>query len=105
MSERPAWETYLEEHHDQHLEELFELLRIPSISALPDHRGDVRAAAEWVADALRKVGVPTVEIMETAGNPVVYGEWIVDASKPTAASTAPRPHRSQRPRRASAPAR
>ena len=78
MSERPAWETYLEEHHDQHLEELFELLRIPSISALPDHRGDVRQAAEWVADALRKVGVPKVEIMETAGNPVVYGEWIVD---------------------------
>ena len=84
MSERPAWESYLEEHHDQHLEELFELLRIPSISALPDHRDDVAHAAEWVADALRKVGVPTVEVMPTNGNPVVYGEWIVDESKPTA---------------------
>ncbi|HUG16903.1 MAG TPA: dipeptidase [Thermomicrobiales bacterium] len=84
MTERPAWEGYLAEHHDRHLSELFELLRIPSVSSLPEHRGDVRRAAEWVADALRAVGVPTVEIMETDGNPVVYGEWIVDPSKPTA---------------------
>lgn len=84
MAERPAWEGYLAEHHDQHLAELFELLRIPSVSALPQHAGDVQAAAEWVADALRKVGVPTVEIMPSNGNPVVYGEWIVDAAKPTA---------------------
>ncbi|MGH9176118.1 MAG: dipeptidase, partial [Vicinamibacterales bacterium] len=84
MSQRPAWEGYLEEHHDQHLSELFDLLRIPSVSALPDHRDDVRRAAEWVADALRAVGVPTVEIMPTAGNPVVYGEWTVAPSKPTA---------------------
>ena len=84
MNQRPAWESYLEEHHDRHLEELFELLRIPSISALPDHEDDVHRAAEWVADALRAVGVPTVEIMATNGNPVVYGEWIVDPAKPTA---------------------
>jgi acetylornithine deacetylase/succinyl-diaminopimelate desuccinylase-like protein len=84
MADQPAWEGYLAEHKDQHLEELFELLRIPSVSSLPEHKGDVRAACEWVADALRKVGVPKVEIMPTAGNPVVYGEWIVDESKPTA---------------------
>jgi acetylornithine deacetylase/succinyl-diaminopimelate desuccinylase-like protein len=84
MAERPGWEDYLAEHHDRHLAELFELLRIPSVSSLPEHRGDVRAAAEWVAEALRAVGVPTVEIMETDGNPVVYGEWTVDESKPTA---------------------
>ncbi len=84
MAQRPAWEDYLEQHHDQHLEELIELLRIPSVSALPQHAGDVRAAAEWVADALRAVGVPKVEVMPSNGNPVVYGEWVVDESKPTA---------------------
>ncbi|HBY44866.1 MAG TPA: peptidase M20, partial [Chloroflexi bacterium] len=84
MAERPAWEGYLSEHHDEHLAQLFELLRIPSVSALPQHAGDVRAAAEWVAEALREVGVPKVEIMPSNGNPVVYGEWVVDASKPTA---------------------
>jgi len=84
MSGRPAWEAYLEEHNDRHVEELFDLLRIPSISSLPEHKGDVRRAAEWVADALRTVGVPTVEIMPSAGNPVVYGEWTVDPAKPTA---------------------
>lgn len=83
MANAPAWETYLREHHDQHLEELKELLRIPSISSLPEHRTDVRRAAEWVAAKLRAVGVPKVEIMPTAGNPVVYGEWIVDPAKPT----------------------
>jgi acetylornithine deacetylase/succinyl-diaminopimelate desuccinylase-like protein len=91
MSERPKYEDYLEQHQERHLRELFELLRIPSVSSLPEHRADVRRAAEWVAQALRDVGVPTVEIMPTrsassgqAGNPVVYGEWIVDANKPTA---------------------
>ncbi len=84
MAERPAWDAYLEEHHDEHLEQLFDLLRIPSVSASPEHQDDVRRAAEWVADALRSVGVPKVEVMPSAGNPVVYGEWIVDPGKPTA---------------------
>ena len=81
---RPVWETYLEEHYDRHLDELKELLRIPSVSSLPEHKQDVRRAANWVADALRAVGVPRVEVMETAGNPVVYGEWLVDPAKQTA---------------------
>ena len=84
MSGRPGWEQYLAEQHDQHLAELQELLRIPSVSSLPEHQQDVRRAAEWVANALRAVGVPRVEIMETAGNPVVYGEWMIDPAKPTA---------------------
>lgn len=79
-----GWESYLEEHRQQHLDELFDLLRIPSVSALPEHQGDIQRAAEWVADKLRAIGVPKVEIMPTAGNPVVYGEWIVDPDKPTA---------------------
>jgi acetylornithine deacetylase/succinyl-diaminopimelate desuccinylase-like protein len=81
---RPAWEAYLTEHHDRHLDELKELLRIPSVSSLPEHTQDIRRAADWVADALRAVGVPRVEVMETDGNPVVYGEWLVDPAKQTA---------------------
>src|SRR5205085_2271130 len=78
-----AIERYLDEHRERHLDELKEFLRIPSASSLPEHRADVRRAAEWVAGQLRGIGVPTVEIVETAGHPVVYGEWPV-AGKPTA---------------------
>ena len=70
MADTSAWETYLREHRDRHLEELKELLRIPSISSLPEHKADVRQAAEWVAEKLRSIGVPKVEIMPTAGNAV-----------------------------------
>ncbi len=84
MASKPAYEAYLSDNSDSHLEQLFELLRIPSVSSLPEHKGDIQAAAGWVAEKLRTVGVPTVEIMATSGNPVVYGEWIVDPEKPTA---------------------
>jgi acetylornithine deacetylase/succinyl-diaminopimelate desuccinylase-like protein len=84
MASKPVYEAYLTENHDRHLEELFDFLRIPSVSSLPEHRHDIQKAAEWVANQLRTVGVPTVEIMPTAGNPFVYGEWIVDPEKPTA---------------------
>lgn len=84
MAERPAYEQYLEDHREQHLQELLEFLRIPSVSSLPEHAADMQRAAEWVAEKLRTVGVPKVEILPTSGNPVVYGEWIVDESKPTA---------------------
>lgn len=57
-------------------QELFELLRIPSLSGDPAHAPDVRRAAEWLADHMRGLGLPKVEIMETAGHPVVYGEWL-----------------------------
>ena len=50
-------------------------LRIPSISADPAHAGDVRASAEWLAEALRRTGFPTVEIWETEGAPAVFAEW------------------------------
>ena len=74
MTKRPEYEAYLTDHYDQHLEELKDFLRIPSVSSLPEHREDIRKAAGWVADQLRTVGVPKVEILETSGNPVVYGE-------------------------------
>ncbi len=54
--------------------ELFEFLRIPSVSARPEHRGDTRAAAEWLRDRLARAGLET-DILETEGHPVVLGEW------------------------------
>src|SRR5690606_38701825 len=77
------YEAYLQQHRERHLQELADFLRIPSISALPEHAGDVRRAAEWAAAGLRAIGVPHVEIIETAGHPSVYGEWMVDESLPT----------------------
>lgn len=77
------YDQYFGEHRERHLEELKDFLRIPSVSALPKHKEDVRKAAEWAADNLRKSGVPHVEILETDGHPSVYGEWIVDPGKPT----------------------
>lgn len=65
-------------------DELLESLRIPSISGDPEHAADVRRMAEWLAENMRQVGVSGVEVMETAGHPVVYGEWLgAGADKPT----------------------
>ena len=67
--------AYVQEHREQLLADLDAWLRIPSISASPEHAGEVRASAEWLADRLRAVGFPTVEIWETAGLPSVFAEW------------------------------
>ncbi|MBX6341379.1 MAG: dipeptidase [Thermomicrobiaceae bacterium] len=84
MAQAPAWERYLSEHEERHLDELKAFLRIPSVSTQPDHAADVRRAAEWVADQLRAAGVPEVEILPTNGNPVVFGHWRVADDQPTA---------------------
>src|SRR5581483_11960321 len=76
-------ETYLEGRRERSLDELKELLRIPSISSLPEHRGDVQQAAEWVANRLRAAGIEHVEVMPTGGHPVVYGDWLHAPGKPT----------------------
>ncbi len=60
-----------------------DLLRIPSVSADPAHKADVQKAAEFVADSLAKAGADTVEVVTTAGHPIVYGEKIVDPQAPT----------------------
>ena len=64
------------------VQELIELLSIPSISSLPEHSGDVRAAAEWVAARLKRAGIENVQIMETGGHPAVYGDWLHAPDKP-----------------------
>ncbi len=77
------WKEYLEKNKDPFIRELFGLLRIPSVSPLPDHREDMdRAAAYWKESLLRS-GADHAEVIPTAGNPVVYGEKMVDATKPT----------------------
>ena len=76
-------EAHLDATHDERLEDYRAFLRIPSISALPEHAPDVRRAAEWLADALRAAGVEHVEVSETGGHPVVYGDWLHAEGAPT----------------------
>jgi acetylornithine deacetylase/succinyl-diaminopimelate desuccinylase-like protein len=74
---------YFESNKQRFLDELLELLRIPSVSADPKYAGEVRRMAEATAEHLRAAGVDGVEIHETAGHPVVYGEKMVDPKAPT----------------------
>lgn len=67
-------QQYLEKNRDRFLAELFDFLRIPSVSARSEHRADTRAAAEWLADRMREIGLST-EIHDTPGHPIVTGEW------------------------------
>jgi len=75
--------NYIEENKSRFLDELIELLKMPSISADSAYHGDVLKTADFVKESLIKAGADTVEICETPGNPVVYGEKIIDPSKPT----------------------
>ena len=77
-----VWETYLDEHAAQHLDQLFDFLRIPSVSALPEHKADVQRAAEWVANRLTAAGVEHARVMPTAGHPVVYADYLHAPGKP-----------------------
>jgi acetylornithine deacetylase/succinyl-diaminopimelate desuccinylase-like protein len=74
---------YLDEHQPRFLDELLELLRIPSISAISAHAGDVRRAAEWVAARVTAAGMEHAQILPTEGHPVVYADWLHAPGKPT----------------------
>jgi len=75
--------SYIEEHKDRFLEELYGLIRIPSISSQSEHKEDMLKAAEYWKDTLLKAGADKVDILPTDGNPVVYGEKIIDNNLPT----------------------
>lgn len=75
--------SWVEQHRDRLLGELFDLLRIPSVSTLPEHREDVRRAAEFTADKLHSAGLENVTIIETEGHPLVYADWLHAEGKPT----------------------
>jgi acetylornithine deacetylase/succinyl-diaminopimelate desuccinylase-like protein len=74
---------YINVNRERYLEELKALLAIPSISALPQHAGDVKRCAEWCADEMRRIGLQNVKLIDTPGNPVVYGDWLGAAGAPT----------------------
>ncbi|MCH8031550.1 MAG: peptidase M20, partial [Bacteroidetes bacterium] len=74
---------YAKQNADAFVGQLKDLLRIPSISTDSAYDADTRRAADWVADDLRNIGIPTVEVMETDGHPIVYAEMGDDPGKPT----------------------
>ncbi|GHO79608.1 hypothetical protein KSD_73790 [Ktedonobacter sp. SOSP1-85] len=76
-------EAYIAEHEERFMEDLKGWLRIPSISTLPEHAGDVRVAAEYAVQQLKRIGFEHVEAIATQGHPLVYGEWLKAPGKPT----------------------
>ena len=76
-------QSYIEEHKDRFLSELIELLKIPSVSADSAFKDDVIKTAEVIKLSLEKAGCDHVEICETDGFPIVYGEKIIDETLPT----------------------
>lgn len=70
-------------NRDRYIEELKQYLAIPSVSALPEHKADVRRCAEWTADELRRIGLQNIKLIDTPGNPVVYGDWLGASGAPT----------------------
>src|SRR6188508_1474130 len=74
---------FINVNRDRYIDELKALLAIPSVSALPEHKDDVRRCAEWCADEMRRIGLQNVRLVETPGNPVVYGDWLGASGAPT----------------------
>ena len=78
-----AFEAHLEATHAARLESYKAFLRIPSVSALPEHADDCRRAAAWLADALTEAGLEHAEAIETGGHPIVYADWLHAPDAPT----------------------
>ncbi|MFP4289500.1 MAG: dipeptidase [Bacteroidales bacterium] len=74
---------FIEKNKENFLSDLFELIRIPSVSSKDSHKGDMQKAAHWVQNYLMKQGADYAEVIETEGHPVVYGEKILEESLPT----------------------
>jgi len=74
---------FINMNREKFLDELKGLLAIPSISALPEHAADVRRCAEWCGDEMRRIGLQNVKLMDTPGNPIVYGDWLGAPDAPT----------------------
>ncbi len=75
--------NYIREQRQQQLGQLFELLRIPSVSTLPERAEDVKRCAQFLADDLKKIGMQEIKVMPTKGHPVLYAEWLDAPDAPT----------------------
>ena len=78
-----AADSYVRLHQQRFLDELKSFLRIPSISTLPEHKADVERAAQFTSRSLESCGMENVEIIPTAGHPLVYADWLHAPGKPT----------------------
>jgi len=74
---------FINVNRDRYLEELKGFLAIPSISALPQHAADVKRCADWCVEEMRRIGLQNVRLIDTPGNPVVYGDWLGAEGAPT----------------------
>ena len=74
---------FLNTNRDRYITELKAWLAIPSVSALPEHAGDMKRCADWTADEMRRIGLQNVRLIDTPGNPVVYGDWLGAPGAPT----------------------
>src|SRR6202162_4751167 len=76
-------DAYIRQNRPRLLDELKDFIRIPSISTLPEHKPDVERAARFVSDSLQRAGMENIEIVLTAGHPLVYADWLHAPGKPT----------------------
>jgi len=76
------YEKYIDANRDAHIKEIMELVSIPSISSIPSDKPEVVKAGEWIVTKLKSIGM-TAQLIQTDGNPVVYGSWEKEAGKPT----------------------
>jgi acetylornithine deacetylase/succinyl-diaminopimelate desuccinylase-like protein len=83
LSHLETLDNYFKEHRDEHLGQLKEFLRIPSISSLSEHKNDMQKAAEWLLNSFKTAGLENLSIDDTEGHPVVYGDWLHAEGKPT----------------------
>lgn len=79
----PTPVEFADAHRTRFESELSDLLRIPSISTLPEYRDDTRRAAHWLAEYLRSLDLPVVDLIETVGYPLIYAEWLGAPGRPT----------------------
>jgi acetylornithine deacetylase/succinyl-diaminopimelate desuccinylase-like protein len=75
--------SYANQNQQRFLGELKDLLRIPSVSTLPQHKDDVRRAADFIAQEMRRIGLENVEVIPTKGHPLIYADWLHAPGKPT----------------------
>jgi acetylornithine deacetylase/succinyl-diaminopimelate desuccinylase-like protein len=79
----PVVEKYINDNEQKHVQELMDFVSIPCISSLPSHAADMTKAAQWLQTKLQSIGMDSVQVMQTDGNPVVFAQWNNAKGKPT----------------------